>query len=92
MSMGLILYLAGDERHSLPNTTFMAHSVAVDSVGGKNFEIKTESQEMDRLNSLLIDILESTTVKGKRWWKKEIEHKDKYYDVKNARKLGIITN
>lgn len=89
MSCGLILFLVGDERTATTRTTFMAHSIA-GGVFGKLYELKNDVKETDRLHGLMLDILESQTSKTRSWWKKEIEHVDRYYDVEKAKKLGIL--
>lgn len=91
MSMGLILFLAGDERYSSPNSTFMAHSVA-SGVSGKIYEMKIDTQETDRINKCLLTILENRTDKTYKWWEKQIKHEDKYYDKEQAINLGIVTH
>jgi ATP-dependent Clp protease protease subunit len=89
MSMGLILFLAGDNRSAFPHATFMAHSLSSMS-GGKLQDMTVDLVENQRLNAILIDILVETTNKTKKWWTEEIKHEDKYYSVKQAKKLGIL--
>ena len=93
MSMGLIIYLAGDSGHRYagPNATFMAHSLS-SGLWGKMYELKIEVKECERLNNRLIDILEENTNHTKAWWKKEIQYEDRFYDKTKALKLGIATN
>lgn len=89
MSMGLILFLAGDRRTAGERATFMAHSLA-GGIEGKLSDMKIDVKEADRLNNILLDILTEKTKKSKKWWTTEIEHKDKYYSTKRAKQLGII--
>lgn len=89
MSGGLIIYLAGDERNCLVNSTLMAHSVSA-GVEGKIEDMVTDLKETKRLQEIMVSILASRTKKSKRFWKKEIKHKDRFYDIKMAKKLGII--
>lgn len=89
-SMGVIIYLAGDERFSTPNSTFMAHSVSGGSIG-KTHELKTDTKETERINNVLLEILADRTNKTKAWWQKEIQFEDKYYSKKKAVELGIVT-
>lgn len=93
MSMGLIIYLAGDKEHrySSPNATFMAHSLS-SGMWGKMYELKIETKECERLNNLLLDILAENTDHTVAWWKKKIEFEDKYYNKSQALSLGIVTN
>ena len=91
MSMGLVIYLAGDERYASPRTSFMAHSVS-GGAWGKVYELKTDVKESDRLNKVNLDIMEERTSKTKAWWTKEIQYEDRYYDKKKALALGIVTD
>lgn len=93
MSMGVIIYLAGEEEHryASPNVTVMVHSLS-SGAWGKMYELKTDVKECERLNNRLIDILTERTNHTVVWWKKEIEFKDQYYDKEKAIKLGIVTN
>ena len=91
MSMGLSIYLAGDERYSSPRSTFMAHSVS-GGTAGKLYEITTDTRETKRLHDNNLDILEDRTKKTLAWWKKEIQYEDQYYDKKKALTLGIVTH
>lgn len=91
MSIGLVIFLGGDERYSSPRSTFMAHSVS-GGLDGKMYEMVTDTKETKRLNDEMMDILEDRTKKTKAWWKKEIQYEDQYYDKKKALKLGIVTH
>lgn len=91
MSMGLILFLAGDKRFCSDNSTLMAHSVA-SGTGGKLFAMKTDVKETSRLNELLVKILaERTKVKDEKWWRKETKYEDNFYTKEKALELGIVT-
>lgn len=89
MSMGLMLFLAGDERYCYENSTFMAHSVSSGSFGKVN-DMEIDLAETKRLNELLIGILAERTKKNKKYWMDQTKHEDKYYNKKEAKKLGII--
>lgn len=89
MSMGLTLFLSGDKRTSYKNTSFMAHEVSSGTYGKAN-EIVNDTEEVVRLNENLLEILEERTKKSKVWWKKYYHAKDKYFDAKQAKKLGVI--
>ena len=91
MSMGLVLYLAGDERYASPRASFMAHSVA-GGIDGKLYEMKIDLKESNRLNEVNLEIKADRTKKTIAWWKKEIQYEDKYYDKKKALMLGIVTD
>ena len=89
MSMGLIIFLAGDKRYSSPRSTFMAHSVSGGS-DGKIYEIKDDVEESKRLNAILLQILADRTSMTLSWWRKQIEFRDRYYDAKQAEQYGIL--
>jgi len=89
MSMGLILFLAGDERKASTNATFMAHSLS-SGVWGKMREIEVDVKECKRLNNILIGILAERSKHTVNWWNKEIKHEDCFYDVHKAIDLGLV--
>lgn len=93
MSMGLILFLAGKERYATKRTTFMSHTVSNIS-WGKLSDMKQEVDETERIYDICLDILAAKTKKKytKAWWKKEIEHLDRYYSYKQAKEMGMITH
>lgn len=91
MSMGLILFLMGDERRGTKRSTFMSHTISSISFG-KMQDMKIDMEESERLFSICLDILAKNTNKSKKWWEKEIEHLDRYYDLKKAKELGMITH
>jgi ATP-dependent Clp protease protease subunit len=91
MSMGTIVYLAGDKRYALPNTTFMFHEVSSLSLG-KLSEIKNDLKEVTRLEGICLDIIAKNTSKNKKWWEKETKHVDKFFNYQESKKLGIITH
>lgn len=90
MSMALIIYLMGIERFSQERVTFMAHSLS-SGTDGKIFEQKVDMRESIRLNDELLDILGEKTSKTRKFWEKEIEFKDQYYNKTQATKMGIVT-
>jgi ATP-dependent Clp protease protease subunit len=89
MSMGLIIFLAGDKRSAGENATFMAHQVSSVTYG-KLSDLKADVEETDRINDRILNIFAKSTNKNKKWWKKETEHVDKFYDLKKAKELGIL--
>ncbi|HLD91074.1 MAG TPA: ATP-dependent Clp protease proteolytic subunit [Patescibacteria group bacterium] len=89
MSGGSIIFLAGDERSMLINTTTMIHTINF-GVEGKVKEVEIEMKESKRLEEKMIEIYASRTKKSKRFWKKQIKYIDNYYDYKTSKKLGII--
>ena len=89
MSMGLIIFLAGDKRDCFKESTFMMHEISGGS-DGKNYEVQQDAREMNRLNDMLTKILAERTKKPVTFWKKECTYLDKFYDKKAAKKLGIL--
>lgn len=89
MSMGVILFAAGDTRSASPHATFMAHEISSGSAG-KLHENKIDVEEAERLNKILLGILVERTSKSAKWWSKFIEYKDQYFDSKEAKKMGLI--
>ena len=92
MSMGLTIYLSGDERFSSPRATFMAHETSDAAIRERLHQGKTDVRELARLNGVNLDILAERTTKTKAWWSKEIQHEDRFYDKKKALSLGIVTD
>ena len=54
--------------------------------------MKIDTKETAELHSINLDILAERTHKTKKWWEKEIEYKDKFYNQEQAVKLGIVNN
>ena len=92
MSMGLIIYLAGDERFSSPRAKFMAHEVSDGGIRERLHQAKTDLKELDSLNNDNLEILADRTNHTIAWWKKEIKYEDGYYNKEKAMKLGIVTD
>jgi len=90
MSMSLILFLVGDVRTAYPRATFMAHSLSA-GIDGNISEMSIDLKESKRLNDILLKILADRTKKSLKWWSKEIQHEDRYYDYNKSLKIGIIT-
>ena len=91
MSMGLIIYLAGDERYSSPRARFMAHETSDADIRERLHQAKTDVKELEELNKDNLEILVDRTKKTMAWWKNEIKYNDEYYRKKKAIQLGIVT-
>lgn len=92
MSMGFIIFLAGDTRRALPNTTFMMHSLSYSP--GETPKI-VRNHEVDviegkRVNNILMDIMAQRTKQAKKYWYRKILHTDFYLGVEEAKQLGVI--
>ncbi len=92
MSCGFIIFLAGDRRSALPNTRFMMHSVrfASDESNVKSQEISVS--EAKQINELFLDIMTERTKRPKTWWRRMVVSHDKYFNVTEAREIGLLTN
>lgn len=91
MSMGLIIYLAGDERYSSDYSSFMNHGMSSIAIG-KLYELETEYKECQRLEEICNEILSERTNKSKKYWKKTTKYEDNYYGKRQAIELGIVTH
>ena len=89
MSMGLILFMAGDDRVCDKYTTLMAHQVSSVTVG-KLTDLEVDVTETKRLNDMLMEILGERSDKPTKWWKQQTKHEDKYYSAEKAKELGVV--
>lgn len=92
MSMGFIIFLAGDTRVAMPNTRFMMHSLSY-SPGEtpkivRNHEIDVLEGKL--LNNNMLEIMDERTNRNKRYWYRTVLLQDKYFGVAEAKELGII--
>jgi len=92
MSGGSMVFLAGDERYCYENAVFMFHSVSSYAEGKVKLDLKSETEECDRIHDQLCTILGENTNKTVKQWNKLIEHKDIYYRWEKAKELGIIND
>lgn len=76
-SMGLIIFLAGEERVITPNTVLLNHQNSM-SMSGRTDDVKIEAREMARLETLTINIISSVTGQPIKKIKEEIKAGDKY--------------
>jgi ATP-dependent protease ClpP protease subunit len=91
MSMATVIFLAGDERVSYPNSTFMLHAVS-SMVDGKLYEMELDVKETKRLNEVLLQIIVDNTKHNASWWNKQLKYEDKYFDSEGALEAGIVTS
>lgn len=88
-SMGFIIYLAGDKRISTPTARYLNHQVWTEIVG-KATDINIEKQEIDKLESLSINLVSERTGMTPAVIKKAIKVGDHYYSAVDAKKYGIV--
>ena len=89
MSMGLVLFVSGDERSCYDNTTFMAHEVSSSSEGTVT-SMKVDLEETVRLNDRMAEVLSDNTKKNMKWWSNMIKDTDKYFTKVEAKKYGVV--
>ena len=90
-SMGLIIYLAGDVRLSLKSTSFMQHSImSKNDEFSKIAEIQSSVEELNRLYDSFLQLMADNTKKPKKWWKEQLKYEDRFFNAKEAKKLGIV--
>lgn len=91
MSAAFLIFLGGDQRIASPNTTFMMHSASYGAEGTvKNHEVQVN--EGKRLNALFLDIAQQRTKRNKKFWYRKILNQDYYFNVTEAKELGVLTN
>lgn len=93
MSMGFIIFLAGDVRLATPNTSFMMHSISYAT--GDSAKIVRHHEvdliESKRLNNVLLEIMGSRTSRNKKWWYRTVILQDRYFSVAEAQEFGVLS-
>lgn len=84
-SMAAILFLSGTHKYSLPNSTFMFHSVSSYTCG-KVLDMIIDAEETKRLQNIIKDILDNCN----KQISKNCEYLDFYVDVNKAKELNIV--
>jgi ATP-dependent Clp protease protease subunit len=92
MSMGVVIFLAGDMRFASKNATFMVHSPYImgSDANLKITDGKSDIGELERLRRTFVDITYRRTQKSKKWWERQISDRPKYFNVREAKKAGLI--
>lgn len=90
-SMGLVIYLAGDERVITDTATLLSHQNTMDIDNGKTNDIKIEAKEMDMLEEWYINMLSKTTKQKPNKIREEIKIGDKYIHAEEAVKTGYAS-
>jgi ATP-dependent Clp protease protease subunit len=88
-SMGVVILMAGTHRLATRYTRFLLHEATMLAYG-KASELKDESLELDKVNSMLDDILISKTKLTREKIKKYAYKRDWWFSAEEALKLGII--
>jgi len=90
-SMGLVIYLAGDERVVTQTSTLLSHQNTMDVNDGKTSDIKIEAKEMDRLETWYLHLVANTTGQSIKKIEHEIKIGDKYISAEEAVKTGYAS-
>ena len=91
-SAAIIIFAAGDERISLPCSSFFVHSITKNLNG--NFtadDLLREAKEMLANTDKVATILESTSNKNKSYWKR-LMSKGCLLTSKKAKELGLVND
>lgn len=94
-SMGLIIFLAGDNRTITENVVLLNHQGSSE-VAGKTSDIKIEAAEMTRIEELTVEIIAERTGLSPKIIKKDIKLGDNYISpevaVAKGFAHGVISN
>lgn len=96
MSAGAVLFAFGNEghRYMAPNATLMIHEVSSFSFG-KVEEIKADSHETDRLNTLIFKLMAGAVGKAENYFLDIVHqkgHADWYLTAKEAKKHNLANH
>jgi ATP-dependent Clp protease, protease subunit len=90
-SMGLIIYMSGNERIAYPRASFMHHQASTD-LGQNDIEsMKNNLKEVERIDKICNDIVVENSHKSRKFWEEQIKGKEFWFDSKTALKLGVVT-
>lgn len=88
-SMAFVIFLAGDRRLATPTARFMNHQAKM-SLQGKVTDIEIEQAEVKAIEEICVQIISDRTKQTTKRIKKETKIGDKYIDVSEALKTGVI--
>lgn len=83
-SMGLIIFLAGDERRLSENCRILNHQVSLEEFSGRNSALKIEQKELDTLNNMYTDIVSERTGQTIKKLVGEVLPGDKYLSAEQS--------
>jgi len=86
-SMGLIIFLAGEERVITPNTVLLNHQVSGSS-NGRTTDVNIDAKEHNRLEKLTTGIISTNTGLSVAKLKEDIKAGDKYITPAEALTMG----
>ena len=89
MSMGFIIFLAGDKRTAAKHTRFMMHSISYGTEGiTKDHEIQVN--EAKSMNNANLEIMAKRTKRDKKYWYRSVLSHDKFMSLDEAITLGVV--
>lgn len=94
MSCGAILFGMGEQRFMAPNATIMLHEVSSTSIG-KAEDIKSDANEIDRLNKLIFKMMSENCKKNSDFFIKFVHQRnnaDCFIIAKQAKKINLCTD
>jgi ATP-dependent Clp endopeptidase proteolytic subunit ClpP len=89
-SMALIVYLAGDSRFATKSCSFMNHK-GTDSIEGDIHQLESHLKINKELEKKCNTIVSENTILSLEEAEKQICGCDYFFDVEEAKKLGIVT-
>lgn len=87
-SMGLIIFLAGDERRVSENVRLLNHQMSIEDFSGRNTAFKIESKEIDKLDIIITEIISERTGQSIKKLNNEILPGDKWFGAQYAIENG----
>lgn len=87
-SMGLIIFLAGDERKISENTRLLNHQVSLEDFSGRATDFKIEQKEIDELQNILTEIISERTGQTVKKLQNETLPGDKWISAQEATENG----
>lgn len=87
-SMGLIIFLAGDERKISENSRLLNHQISIEDFASNAVGFKIEQKEIDGLQTILTDIVSERTGQSVKKIANEILPGDKWITAQQAIENG----
>jgi ATP-dependent Clp protease protease subunit len=87
-SMGLVIFLAGDEREITENTRLLSHQISVSDFSGRAEDFRIEQKEIDALNNALTSIISERTGQTEKKIKADQRTGDYWISVELAKEEG----
>jgi ATP-dependent Clp protease, protease subunit len=93
-SMGFSVYLAGERRFALEHSNFMAHSISYSKEYDKLKEQNSFIEYVKKKQVQQAEYYARRTKKkqGVKYWTDKFDQADCYFDAREAKRLGIVTD